>query len=50
MCGIMGFYGEYDEEFLYHGIEKIAHRGPDDSGMWLSPSTSVGLAHRRLSS
>ena len=27
----------------------IAHRGPDDSGIWLHETKSVGLMHRRLS-
>ena len=27
----------------------IAHRGPDDAGMWLNEAKSVGMAHRRLS-
>ncbi len=27
----------------------IAHRGPDDSGVWFNPALSIGLAHQRLS-
>ncbi len=27
----------------------IAHRGPDDAGLWIDDSAGVGLAHRRLS-
>jgi asparagine synthase (glutamine-hydrolysing) len=27
----------------------IAHRGPDDAGVWVHPHGHVGLAHRRLS-
>jgi asparagine synthase (glutamine-hydrolysing) len=27
----------------------IAHRGPDDDGLWMHPHGHVGLAHRRLS-
>src|SRR5580700_1647668 len=26
----------------------LAHRGPDGNGAWISPTRSVGLAHRRL--
>jgi asparagine synthase (glutamine-hydrolysing) len=28
--------------------DTMAHRGPDGTGAWLSPSGTVGLAHRRL--
>ena len=27
----------------------LAHRGPDDAGVWLDAAAGVGLAHRRLS-
>lgn len=27
----------------------IVHRGPDDYGIWISPESAVGFAHRRLS-
>ena len=26
----------------------IAHRGPDDSGVWCDPSAGLALAHQRL--
>jgi len=29
--------------------EAIAHRGPDDSGVWLDAYAGIGLSHRRLS-
>lgn len=29
--------------------EAIAHRGPDDSGVWLDADAGIGLSHRRLS-
>jgi asparagine synthase (glutamine-hydrolysing) len=29
--------------------DRIAHRGPDDSGLWQSADGSIALAHRRLS-
>jgi len=29
--------------------DSMTHRGPDDSGIYVSPDLSVGLAHRRLS-
>jgi asparagine synthase (glutamine-hydrolysing) len=29
--------------------DRIAHRGPDDAGVWVDESASIALAHRRLS-
>lgn len=29
--------------------ERITHRGPDDSGVWVDPDGGIALAHRRLS-
>ncbi|KKZ62743.1 asparagine synthase (glutamine-hydrolyzing) [[Emmonsia] crescens] len=34
---------------LQASLEKINHRGPDESGIWISPDGSVGLGHCRLS-
>jgi asparagine synthase (glutamine-hydrolysing) len=34
---------------LEASIDLIAHRGPDDSGIWISSDEKVGLAHCRLS-
>ncbi len=52
MCGIAGFLdlntGELDQ--ILHKMGKaIAHRGPDDSGVWADRESGVGLSHRRLS-
>ena len=56
MCGISGFYNPYmnflkDETYHRHIIRKmnsaIKHRGPDDSGEFLSET--CGLGHVRLS-
>lgn len=30
-------------------IAALAHRGPDASGVWVSPDAEIGLGHRRLS-
>jgi asparagine synthase (glutamine-hydrolysing) len=27
----------------------LAHRGPDDQGLWIDPEAGIGLGHRRLS-
>jgi len=29
--------------------ERIAHRGPDDTGVWVDVAAGVALAHLRLS-
>ena len=34
---------------LKASVDLIAHRGPDDSGIWISANEQVGLAHCRLS-
>jgi len=50
MCGISGIVGpgaESEGALLKRMSDRIAHRGPDDSGAWTAPG--VALAHRRLS-
>src|SRR5262245_25614527 len=57
MCGIAGqvLFGRTSslERTAAHCAQamadRIAHRGPDDSGLWQSPDGSIALAHRRLS-
>lgn len=49
MCGILGFYGAFDHSFLRAGLLILAHRGPDDSGLFNDEEAGVGLAHARLS-
>ncbi len=56
MCGIAGFLdrsGEYAPDRLDGLVtamtDAIAHRGPDDSGLWNDPAAGIVLGHRRLS-
>ncbi|MES2987617.1 MAG: hypothetical protein V4808_06910, partial [Pseudomonadota bacterium] len=54
MCGIAGFVrlsgfeAEQASQILRAMTDAIAHRGPDDSGEWLSPDAGVAFGHRRL--
>ncbi|MGN0382859.1 MAG: asparagine synthetase B, partial [Eubacterium sp.] len=49
MCGICGFTGEVDnsKEVLKRMMDTIAHRGPDEEGMYVEDNIAIG--HRRLS-
>lgn len=49
MCGIAGYVGDFDRKLLARMSGAIAHRGPDDDGVWFDGDGAVGLAHRRLS-
>ncbi len=52
MCGIVGLYGPWDAsagDDLARMSASVAHRGPDDRGVWTDPDRGVGLGHRRLS-
>ncbi|MFH0989464.1 MAG: asparagine synthase (glutamine-hydrolyzing) [bacterium] len=55
MCGICGIYNygtsnrSVDESLLMKMSSTIVHRGPDDSGTFLSPDRRVGFGFRRLS-
>src|SRR3954453_22278115 len=50
MCGIAGLISgsPVDEATVARLIRPIAHRGPDDHGIWLDNDLSVGLGHQRL--
>ena len=54
MCGIAGVLsiGDGPAPVTVPELEAMrdtmAHRGPDGTGVWVSPSGTVGLAHRRL--
>jgi len=49
MCGIAGFSGGFAPDMLATMGQRIAHRGPDDAGIWYSAEFGIGFAHRRLS-
>lgn len=49
MCGIAGFVGRFPPDLLGRMSDTVAHRGPDDSGIYFDEHTGLGLAHRRLS-
>ena len=54
MCGLTGFMvraGLNDNASGVAGAmaDRIRHRGPDDSGIWLDVEAGIALAHRRLS-
>lgn len=51
MCGIAGIFtkGRVDPELLTVMAGSIAHRGPDDQGIWTDDEAGIGFAHRRLS-
>lgn len=56
MCGIAGFVSftgarpaPWLRERVTRMLRALAHRGPDDEGIFLSPDGRVALGHRRLS-
>ena len=52
MCGIVGIISknrEIEEKLVFRMTEALFHRGPDDSGLWISPDKKIALGHRRLS-
>ena len=54
MCGIAGIFDpSSNSSQLEHHLSLmgnlISHRGPDDSGQWVHPDGTLGMAHRRLS-
>ena len=53
MCGIFGTFGFskplVNEKILERMTSALAHRGPDDTGIWKDESLGICLAHRRLS-
>lgn len=54
MCGILGIANATgllaeDCQWIAPGLILLEHRGPDDSGQWLSSDSKVAIGHRRLS-
>jgi asparagine synthase (glutamine-hydrolysing) len=54
MCGFSGFLNFNSSwgdplTLLQQMGDQLAHRGPDDSGVWFDNDCGVGLSHRRLS-
>jgi len=49
MCGIVGFFGSFDEHNLHKALSLLSHRGPDDSGFYIDKNNFVALGHTRLS-
>ncbi len=47
MCGIFGAVGLFDQSTFSEAVNIVAHRGPDDSGIFFDKN--IGLGHRRLS-
>ncbi|MFL6651893.1 MAG: asparagine synthase (glutamine-hydrolyzing) [Sulfurifustaceae bacterium] len=55
MCGLAGFIqlphggAEAAGTIARRMADRLAHRGPDDSGVWTDSSVEIALSHRRLS-
>jgi asparagine synthase (glutamine-hydrolysing) len=51
MCGIAGILadGSLAPGITERILAPIAHRGPDDHGVWTDEEAGIGLGHRRLS-
>jgi asparagine synthase (glutamine-hydrolysing) len=51
MCGIAGVFGGrgVDAGTVTRMTRALAHRGPDDEGIWLDQDAAIAIGHRRLS-
>ncbi len=43
MCGIVGFAGSGSGELLATMLGQLAHRGPDDSGVFVDAGIGLGM-------
>ena len=51
MCGIAGYtHAEKDflPERIHQAVASIVHRGPDEQGVWQSPTVSLGATRLRV--
>ena len=48
MYGIAGFQRRFDAGFLPQMPARVAHRGPDDEGLYHDAGQAMGLVRRRL--
>jgi asparagine synthase (glutamine-hydrolysing) len=48
MCGIAGIWGDAAEGLVQSMMERIVHRGPDGSGVFIARGSRGALGHRRL--
>ncbi len=52
MCGIAGIFGHANSQTLTNEAramaDSLAHRGPDDAGVWVDADANIALSHRRL--
>ena len=52
MCGIftiLSFKDKINQTSFFNGLNSLSHRGPDESGHWISNDHKIALGHRRLS-
>lgn len=49
MCGLAGVFGRVADTEITAAVRALAHRGPDDQGLWSDPAIPATLGHRRLS-
>jgi asparagine synthase (glutamine-hydrolysing) len=49
MCGICGLAGHVNRDVVARMTARLAHRGPDDHGLFVDEQAGIGLGHRRLS-